>query len=312
MRGAWSYAVTNLGVGDGSCSRFAVMGLHAAKRAGFEVKAETWRHVSDYWLTTQKDQGLWGYAPQSAPTPTMTLGGIACLATANRYLPRDDQTKIREAAIRKPAEYLEKLIPELHRVSFGFYALHSIERAGHISGIKEFGKLDWQSDLTKRLLETQHLNGSWKGSTVTESELVATSFALLALTGQPELKLIARRLRIEPREMGKSFQYRSDLIQISAPPRQRNEFSGGVRIVGIEPDGSTWPIEADRAIIESAVGINDVFEFTSESDVTRIVCNGSVKLDAGRGAESTRLTAENLEIDVRGNYGWLNQSRIRP
>ena len=299
MRGAWSYAVTNLGVGDSSCSRFAVMGLHAAKQAGFEVKAETWRHVSDYWLTTQKDQGLWGYTPQSAPTPTMTLAGIACLATANRYLPQDEQTKTREAAMRKPAEYLEKVIPDLSKAGFALYALQSLERAGHISGFKEFGKLDWQADLTKRLLETQHHNGFWKGTT--ESELVATSFALLALTGQPEPKLVGYRLRFAPRDADKPVQMLSDLINSSTPPMQRTVLSGGVRIEFLNSDGLKCRIEADRAIIESDARVHFELEMNPGSDVMRIECIGSVKCEDRRGVESTQLTADRLWFDVRRN-----------
>lgn len=189
-RGSWGYVVNPGGRGDGSCSRFAVLGLDAAKRAGFEVQEETWKRVSDYWLSSQKDQrgsGYgWGYVPDSGPTPTMTLAGIAALATANQHLPNDDQTKTREAAIRKPSEYLETMIPQLSQTGFAFYSLHSLERAGHLSGLKEFGKLDWKADAIKRLLEMQQANGSWKGNTQTESELIATSFALLVLTGQAE------------------------------------------------------------------------------------------------------------------------------
>ena len=124
----------------------------------------------------------------------MTLSGVACLARADRYLPQDDQTKIREAAIRKPTEYLEKTIPELQTASRAFYAFHCLEHAGHISGLTQFGKLDWKTDATKRLLELQRPNGSWNVDTVSaiENELIATSFALLALTGQPEPKLVGR------------------------------------------------------------------------------------------------------------------------
>ncbi|MBC7821864.1 MAG: hypothetical protein IAG10_33675, partial [Planctomycetaceae bacterium] len=191
-RGAWSYGLNHGGRGDGSCSRFAVLGLHAAKKAGFEVQAETWRRVSDYWLTAQKDQGGWGYTPEAGTTPTMTLAGVAGLATANRYLPNDEQTKARDAAMLKPSSYLEKMIPELPKATFALYALHSLERAGHVGGITQFGQLDWKADAIKRLLETQHPNGSWKGSNTTENELIATSFALLVLTGQPEPKQDAR------------------------------------------------------------------------------------------------------------------------
>jgi hypothetical protein len=183
-RGSWSYALANGGRGDGSCSRFAMLGLDAAKTAGFAVNEETWRRASDYWLTTQRENGGWGYTADSGATLSMTLSGVAGLATANRHLPKEEQTKTREAAIRKPAEFIAKSMAGLPNAMFVFYVLHSLERAGHLSGHTRFGELDWKADTMKRLAETQQPNGSWKGATPTEGDLIATSFALLVLTGQ--------------------------------------------------------------------------------------------------------------------------------
>jgi hypothetical protein len=60
-------------------------------------------------------------------------------------------------------------------------------------------------------------------------------------------------------------------------------------------------------VIEYGERINNQFEFNHDSDVTRVVCIGSVKLEAGIGEKMTRLTGENLELDFRANGGWLNQ-----
>jgi hypothetical protein len=299
-RGAWSYAVTNGGRGDGSCSRFGVLGLDAAKRAGFKVNDETWKRVSDYWLTAQKENGAWGYTPESGPTLTMTLAGVAGLATANRHLPNDDQTKTREAAMRKPTDYLEKSIPDWPRSGFAFYALHCLERAGHLSSLKEFGKLDWKADATKRLLESQNPNGSWKGNNQSESELIATSFALMCLTGKPEPPR-ERQVRIEPRDKDQPIQIYSQRIDDSVPPHQRTVITGGVRIEFIERDEAKWRIEADRVAIESEKGIDEKFEFNSSSRVRRIECIGSVKCDGG----VTKLASESLWLD-------LTQQELRP
>ena len=110
--------------------------------------------------------------------------------------------------------------------------------------------------------------------------------------------------------MGKKFQMRTNLIENSSPPMQRTEISGGIRIVAIEPDGSKWRIEADRAIIESREGVNEKFE--TASGVTRIVCNGSVKLWAERGGERSQVTADSLELDLRMNSGWMNSPHKLP
>lgn len=192
--GGWSYGADPGGRGDGSCSRFAVLGLDAAKKAGFAVQAETWQRVSDYWLTNQNDNGGWGYMPAAPSSLSMTLAGIAGLATANRHLPRNEQSVKREVAIRQPEKFIERALLGLSNVTkvpSDIYSLQSLERAGHLCDITRFGELHWKEFATKFLLEAQHPKGFWKMSN--QGDVVATSLALLTLTGQPEPKVNANQ-----------------------------------------------------------------------------------------------------------------------
>ncbi len=189
VQGGWSYQAGSVGSGDGSNTRFAVMSLLAAKKAGFDVQAETWQRVSEYYLTTQTAEGGWGYSGPGQASLSMTLAGVAGLASANRYLPQNEQRKARDAALLRSAEYLEKKLLIEGTVPATLYALHCLERAGHVSGQTQFDKLGWTADSTKRLLDQQGPNGSWSGTGAGENtELIGTSFALMCLTGQPEPK----------------------------------------------------------------------------------------------------------------------------
>ncbi len=185
--GGWSYGETELQFGaDGSNSRFAVMGLDAAKRANFEVSPETWQRVASYWLKSQRENGGWGYTVDGEHQSfSMTLAGIASLATAHRHLPKDDQAAAREAAMRKPHEFIAKAIP-LASSSWPLYSFHCLERAGHLTDTVRFGDVDWKSVVTKRLIDHQRHDGLWRGPSPAENELIATSFALMFLSGRPE------------------------------------------------------------------------------------------------------------------------------
>ena len=213
-RGAWSYSAKAPNFGDGSCSRFAMLGLHAAKRAGFEVKAETWRNASDYYLSSKKPGShVWGYTPEAGPTPTMTLAAMAGLAILNQHLPQDEQTKRRTEAIERAVPYVEITAGGLWNAGHGFYSLHGAERAAHLNRWTKLGKYELSKLLDEKLMELQKPDGSWAyigggfagfggGGEQTKEQkeaaaaaarlerqqrdLIATSFALLALTGQPE------------------------------------------------------------------------------------------------------------------------------
>jgi len=179
--GGWSYLEGPTLRADGSCSRFAVLGLYAAQKAGFKVDPETWRRVSQYWLTSQTGAGQWSYTMGAQPTTTMTLAGIACLAIANEFLPIDDATEIRKTAIKRATASVKPEINGVSRSGFPFYALHCLERAGRLSNTDRFGEFDWKTELVKQLQAGQQANGAWTAGRGAENQYVATSFALMIL-----------------------------------------------------------------------------------------------------------------------------------
>ncbi|MDB5389094.1 MAG: blaR1 8 [Planctomycetaceae bacterium] len=192
-KGGWSYTGTRGARADGSCSRFAVLGLHAAQKAGFAVQPRTWERVSQYWLSTQLNDGQWGYSVGAPATPTMTLAGIGGLATAQRMLPHDAEAKLREAAIKKASEHVQSMINRLPQTAFPFYGLHSLERAGNLTGTSRYHRsVNWKFVVTELLLEAQRQDGAWStkadgfAPSAAESDLIATSFALLILGGKSE------------------------------------------------------------------------------------------------------------------------------
>lgn len=225
-RGGWSYMENNIKIADGSCSRFAMLGLHAAKKAGFEVKPEIWRNASEYWMSSQrKDNHAWGYQVNSGPTPSMTLSGMACLAIVNQHLPQDEQTKLRSEAIERAVPFVEPNAHLLWQSGHGGYALHCLERAAHLNRWQKFGKHELQKLIDEKLIGLQRPEGHWTGVgggggffgaadeqtpeqkaaaeaarrlQVQSNDLIATSFALMCLTGQPESKQNTRAEQVAP------------------------------------------------------------------------------------------------------------------
>ena len=163
--GGWSDAQNSVwAVGAGT--RFAILALDAAHQAGFDVHTETWLRIADYWLTHQEPDAL---------------SAIAGLAIVRSALPKTEKAAAIDAALQKAATLVGPMIAQLPLQSSPLYTLHCLERAGHLSDTVRFGEVDWQTVVTKQLLETQGPDGSWKGSA--EANPLATGFALLILTG---------------------------------------------------------------------------------------------------------------------------------
>lgn len=74
-KGSWGYSRRS-GGGDNSNSQFAVLALHEAERVGVEVKPQTWKLASDYWLGCQNNDGSWGYYKGERPSGSMTCAGV--------------------------------------------------------------------------------------------------------------------------------------------------------------------------------------------------------------------------------------------
>jgi prenyltransferase beta subunit len=180
-RGSWSYTNTEAGRGDGSNTRFAVLALEAADKAGVKASADTWKRIAWYWAAHQNAEGGWGYMPKANTTPNMTYAGIASLSIASA-IATDDQDKNAEA-VRHGLAWLARHAvtgDDVLKKSFGFYSLHALEQAARTTHTKKIGDVDWREDLQRALLKAQDpATGAWKGGT--EDALVSTCFALLFL-----------------------------------------------------------------------------------------------------------------------------------
>ena len=175
--------------GDGSNSRFAVLALHQAAESGFEVPARTWQLVRNFWIDGRVKDGGWGYVPGVNSTPTMTCSGIASLAIVHRNSePKDNAALAKDEAIRGGLAWLTNRVLPAPSSPWFFYHAHCVERAAHLNRVDRIGEVDWRAELVAEMLKRQQLDGSFGGDARAESRLIATSFALMTLSGRPSVE----------------------------------------------------------------------------------------------------------------------------
>lgn len=71
------------GVGDNSCTQFAVLGLWVASRSGVNIEYPL-RAVAERFIRNQKEDGGWNYAfdEKAGSSPSMTCAGLFCMTVA--------------------------------------------------------------------------------------------------------------------------------------------------------------------------------------------------------------------------------------
>jgi len=194
------------GVGDNSCTQFAVLGLWVASRTGVNIEYPL-RAVSERFIKNQKPDGGWNYNfdEKAGSGPSMTCAGLFCLTVAQAS--KIKAAKSREAgtaaaAKNDPAETtvddppVESLLAHpvfkkglertgLFAAGIGGgtpkYFLWSVERIGVLLGLSKLGTTDWFEKGATALLATQKTDGSWADSGHGGAPLVSTSFAILFL-----------------------------------------------------------------------------------------------------------------------------------
>ncbi len=189
-KGGWSYVQASGGRGDGSCTRFAIWALDAARRADVKVPESVWRANADYWLDSQLEDGAWAYLPKGGQgTVTMTLAGIACLAAikdavADESLHARIDQSVKRAWKRHDQWYAESQPSYLKSHSFRLYAYQSLGQAATRTAHVKIGDAAWRPSATRLLLaEQQADSGSWSGPSFGRSQpVVNTSVAILFLT----------------------------------------------------------------------------------------------------------------------------------
>lgn len=194
------------GVGDNSCTQFAVLGLWVASRTGVNIEYPL-RGVAERFIKHQREDGGWNYNldEKAGSGPSMTCAGLFCLTVAEASkikaaknkdagaaaAPADSPaaTTVDDPPVTSLLEHpvFKKGLDRTGQFVGGIgngtpkYFLWSVERIGVLLGLQKLGTTDWFEKGSTALMGTQQSDGSWKDSGHGGAPLVSTSFAILFL-----------------------------------------------------------------------------------------------------------------------------------
>jgi len=220
--GAWGYSDRH-GNGDNSNTQFALLALHEADRVGVKVKDQTWKKSLDYWLSTQKKDGSWGYVEDRPSTGSMTCAAITSVIISSGRVSGSD-SKVsgddilcctgaeNNDAVERAFQWLGKYFSVrsnptgLSARGRGqgrnnlLYYLYGVERVGRLSGRRFIGKHDWYREGAEVLVGSQDkLTGFWKGVGLAEDNpLIATALSLLFLSKGARPVVVSRMIHSQP------------------------------------------------------------------------------------------------------------------
>lgn len=207
--GHWRYPEDGL---DLSNTQYALLGLWAASRCGFDIPDRVWFDSLSWLLTWQEKTGLpvqlqinevrgryritwkekakargFRYRQENPVTGSMTSAGLAGIAICQDELwsSRRFKAPLRKRtrrAIRDALAWLQKhfdVTKNPGEVGGGwhYYYLYGLERAGVIARQRFVGKHDWYLEGATWLLDKQRTDGSW----TREDTLIDSAFAILFL-----------------------------------------------------------------------------------------------------------------------------------
>jgi hypothetical protein len=187
----WSYPANEFA--DGSNTHFAVMGLHAAEKAGAKVDEKLWKQIENWYVRNQLKEG-WSYydkttLPGDPATRTMTTCGLIGLLIASKH---DKEAKGPNEAFEKG---LKVWVPwDLQSPKSVGYAMMAVAELGRLHGSNEFRSGDktwnWYRIGAERVIKSQKEDGSLveeMNKPFDANPVLATAFRLYFL-GPPAKK----------------------------------------------------------------------------------------------------------------------------
>jgi Ca-activated chloride channel family protein len=284
------------GMGDNSNTQFALLGLWAAGRHGFDSD-QALESIDHHFRSSQLADGHWGYRIGMSGSESMSCAGLMGLAiAASRPSLAERQTaRARGAALAADPAFLAALRAvgqDARRASrqSEIYYLWSLERVCVALGLHSLDGFDWYARGARILIDRQAENGSWHDRWGT---LPATSLALLFLRKANLSFEIDRVLRLpgsgaEPR-----------LVRGNDSSRHEGDEADNDAGKGMEKGTPVAPPEGE-------VGSDDVKVIVtgaSEQSFPRISVqfevkrpDGSFLLDAAR--DDFRVTEEGRDVQV--------------
>lgn len=155
------------GAADNSNTQFALLGLWAASRHGFDAN-EALREVDAHFRETRGPDGRWGYTPGDRGRDSMTCAGLMGLAIASSRpaLAERQTARARGAALAADPVFvaaLKAVAEDAHRIDArsDIYYLWSLERVCVALGLRDLDGFDWYGVGSRELLRRQQFDGGW-------------------------------------------------------------------------------------------------------------------------------------------------------
>ena len=172
--------------GDNSNTQYALLGMRSCEAAGYEIPKETWERALKWWKGSQQSDGGWNYKGKGeASYLGMAEGGLGSTVLCLHYLGRnwrsDETVKKARAFIGSNFDLEKNYVPRENQMSWQYYHLYALERAGSLAYTEKFGNHSWYAEGAKYLLERQHDDGHWDAPSGWKRTVWDTSFAVLFL-----------------------------------------------------------------------------------------------------------------------------------
>ena len=152
---------------DSSSTQFALLGLWAASRHGFDPN-EPLRAIDQHFRGSPNNDGRWGYTPGDESRNAMTCAGLMglAIAAARPELAERQTARARGAAlVADPvfAQALKAVSRDARGLDRGsdIYYLWSLERVSVALGLRDLDGFDWYAAGARELLRRQRRGGEW-------------------------------------------------------------------------------------------------------------------------------------------------------
>jgi VWFA-related protein len=288
------------GGGDNSNTQFALLGLWAAGRHGFDSDTNL-ESIDQHFRSTQLEDGRWGYRIGNGGSEAMSCAGLMGLAiAASRPSLAERQTaRARGAALAADPAFqaaLRAVGQDARRAGHqsDIYYLWSLERVCVALGLRSLDGFDWYAKGAQILLDRQENDGGWPHDRW--GRLPSTCLALLFLRKANLAFEIDRVLRLPGPK--------SELALATTSARE-SEASPPAPAATAPADSEAQPggPRADRNATAGADDVKVIVTGASQQAFPRIAVQFEVKradgtflLDAQR--DDFRVTEEGRDVEV--------------
>jgi VWFA-related protein len=279
--------------GDNSNTQFALLGLWAAGRHGFDPD-EPLESIDNHFRSTQLDDGHWGYRWGMPGSESMSCAGLMGLAiAASRPGLAERQTaRARGAALAADPAFIKALRAVTHDARGSgpeseIYYLWSLERVCVALGLLKLDGFDWYAHGARILVDRQENDGGWHNDRW-GGRFPGTSLALLFLRKANLAFEIDRVLRLpKPGD-------ESGLAATNAGPTNGDGAADPVPAPAAPAEPASEAGKDDVRVVVTGASEQSFPKITVQFEVKRP--DGSFLLDAAR--DDFRVTEDGREVNV--------------